>query len=99
MIELLTVDEASARYANQWLLMRVHEYNEYQNPFRGEILTVGKHRSDIHEAELAAVAEALRTGGSIYVFRSRYRVAPRPPGSALSGNAAKPARHRDNGQR
>ncbi|HZQ37704.1 MAG TPA: hypothetical protein VFD32_17355 [Dehalococcoidia bacterium] len=73
MTELLTVDEASERYANQWLLMRVHEYDEYHTPYRGEIIAVGKHRGDIHQVELAAVAEAVRTGGSVYVFRSRHR--------------------------
>jgi hypothetical protein len=70
--ELMTVDEASERHAGQWLLMRVHEYNEYHNPFRGEIIAVGKHRGDIHEAEMAAIAEGLRTGVGIYVFRSRH---------------------------
>jgi len=74
--ELLTVDEASERYAGQWLLMRVHECNEYHNPYRGEIIAVGKHRSDIHAAEMAAVFEKRPTGLGIYVFRSRH-LAPR----------------------
>lgn len=72
MTELLTVDEASERYANQWLLMRVHECDEYDTPIRGEIIAVGKHRSDIHAAEMAAVFETPPTGLGIYVFRSRH---------------------------
>ncbi|HEY7295109.1 MAG TPA: hypothetical protein VH916_08705 [Dehalococcoidia bacterium] len=89
MTELLTVDEASERYANQWLLMRVHEYDEYETPLRGEIIAVGKHRSDIHPIEMAAIYETLPTGLGIYVFRSHHKAVRGKKQSSAPGAVVK----------
>jgi len=97
--ELLTVDEASERYANQWLLMRVHEYDEYHTPFRGEIIAVGKHRGDIHPAEMAAISEGLKTGGGIYVFRSHHKARRGKRQLSTYGKAVERGAQHDRGRR
>jgi hypothetical protein len=74
----LTINEASERHPNEWILMRVTARDEYDVPTLGLIVAAAKKRNDIQPAVLDAVAGAGQTGEEYYVFRGYKRLQPGP---------------------
>ncbi|MGE0540939.1 MAG: hypothetical protein AB7R89_12245 [Dehalococcoidia bacterium] len=71
----MTVNEASDRYPGQWILMRVLETDEYDEPVSGLIVTTGPTRDSIQDAVMEHVVR--RRDGHYFVFSDLKRISSR----------------------
>lgn len=71
---VLSVEEARVRYAGEWVLMQVREYDERADPSGGLILAHSPHRGDVSTALRARPPSALRRrdpdAGPYYIFKA-----------------------------
>jgi hypothetical protein len=71
----VTINEASDMYPGQWILMRVTESDEYDEPVAGLIVTTGPTRDSIQDAVMEHVVR--RRDGHYFVFSDLKRVSSR----------------------
>lgn len=67
--QTISVDEAAQRFIDQWLLMRVTEYDAQHLPHAGVIVARGPSRESIQSATVAA-GKAQEQGASYYLFQA-----------------------------
>lgn len=66
--QILSVDEASAAYPGQWILMRVTACDQDDVPSQGVVVATGRTRSSIQPAVMQAVTSAKEIGAQYYVL-------------------------------
>jgi hypothetical protein len=71
----ITINEASDRYPGQWILMKVTESDEHDEPVAGLIVTTGPTRDSIQEAVMEHVVR--RRDGRYFVFSELRRLSTR----------------------
>ncbi|MGH2586352.1 MAG: hypothetical protein ACRDJE_15670 [Dehalococcoidia bacterium] len=71
----VSVNEASDMYPGQWILMRVLETDEHDEPVAGLIVTTGPTRDSIQDAVMEYVVR--RRDGRYFVFSELRRFSSR----------------------
>ena len=89
--ETLSVDEAIARYPNEWVFMQVTETDGLDAPVRGVLLAHHPKRGILQRSIMKAIAKRGEEQTRYYVFQSfpRYEEFPPSPTSASCGSSTR----------
>jgi hypothetical protein len=73
----LSIDEAIARYPNEWIFMRVTTKDEHHAPSHGVVLAHDPSRRVLQQAILALLAPAWSKENEYYTFFAHQRIRTR----------------------